>query len=405
MAKEYVRKGFEEKIMMNLARICRSEDDKFGLARVEYTRDFTCELCEHQHLSMCYWVKNLSTNLIIKVGSECIHHFSVPQSDLDKAEALRKRVERSIESGRDIKVREFGTEMFNELPEETRNKRYFLQSEIHDIIGNEAYMGLPESSKKETLVRDEFIMLLGNEKFKSLPRGEKFDLINNFYRLDYAERLLDGVAHGEYLLTKEEIEEIVSLNKEDELAKAEAKAKAKADREVAMKVQRERQKAINELDHEVYVATSNAKNTLTDLDSALAASWHDRAVALGSDYRIDQIIRNTAEFIINERNIKAEYGWLMDYEGDNKFLIDLQYTLRRCRSLTPAQKEAGLKTLDAELHPAPASEEDAGAMLDKLTAKFPGNTFYRGLAAQWRRSHSLSPKQMDCVRKDFANKL
>lgn len=410
MAKQYTNKGFEDKIKINLARIMSSENDKFSFIRAEYVRDFPCELCGHQHLSMCYWVKNQTTGIIIKVGCECLEHFRLPQSDIDKADALRKMMERSIEGGRDLKVREFGTKLYDELPEEMRKIGRFLQSDLRAIVGEEAYESLPKSTKKlYRLNRDDMIEVLGNEHFKRLPREEKYNLIYSFYNLNYAERILDEVAKGEYHLSKEEVADIAASmeNGADRIAAAEAKAKAKAERDALIKLQNARRAEISALESEMYRVSDAARKSLTDLDPAVIADWHARATPIGIDSRVEQMVKSTAEAIVREKAFRAEYGWIINYTGTNSFLLDLQQKIVWYRSLTPAQIEAGKKALNDELNPAPvvAATEDAGFMLDKLIAKFPANTFYRGLAAQWRRSHSLSPKQMDCVLKDFANKL
>jgi len=176
----------EEKIQINLAKICKSEFDTFSYIKTQYLIDYTCELCGQQHISKVCWVKNNQTDLVIKVGSDCIEHFNLPKSDIDKAEAILKRIEHSINSGRKLLVEKYGKKLYAALPEPEQKKGY--------------------TSKPKQ------IEALGVEYLKTIPKAEKTALFVNAYMMWEAIQLFDDDGRtklSSYIYSSEEISEFV----------------------------------------------------------------------------------------------------------------------------------------------------------------------------------------------------
>lgn len=416
MGKTYVREGFNDKIQINLAKICGSENETFSLALVEYVRDYTCELCGHKHLSKCYWIKNNSTDLIIKVGSECVEHFSkhgLSKSDIDMAEGLAKLVHKSIETSRLEEVRKFGTKLLNDLPEEIKARNHFGQKDLQVIFGAN-YEDLPEADRNlRYFNKNNLIEILGNEHFKNLPRGEKYDLVNKLYRMDYAERLFEYSRTGQHLLTKEEIAFILDT---DPLYKD------RMESAIEQGFRRRNHDAIRKLMDEVSTTLSSfLRNGFVSPDAVTTVGWLAKAKELHVETEIQKYLDNHQSDIVaeTERQVRlaeqekirkesvaakaVEFAWITGYAGTNNFLLDLQRNYNHYHNLTPVQIARGKEVLDRELNPpAPAEANEISSMLDELVSKFPDNTFYRSVRNQYIQNGSISPKQTYCIRRSYS---
>ena len=194
--KDYKSKKFVHKIEVNLANISVKPTDKFQLIRAYYDINlFDCELCGHKNVMYAYEVKNLETEKVIKVGSECVAHFSDKGVDIDVAQGLMRRVtSASNKARRDLKKR-LGMEAFYALPEE---KRVTVKS--WEIRG----------------VADE----LGKEAYKALDKKTKQELVINEYLVLQTKELLSNVAYRNSILSEEDVELILQLEMEDDMMKA-----------------------------------------------------------------------------------------------------------------------------------------------------------------------------------------
>lgn len=406
MAKTYQNKGFEDKIQINLAKICGSGNDILRIVQVERVLDFTCELCGHQHLSFAYVIKNESTGLTIKVGSECVNHFGFNQTDIDKWEGLMKLVEKSTNKARDYVVEGFGKELFAALPEATQKMSYFKQEHLMQIFGSN-YENLPESVRKQSyLYKQDIIVNLGNEKFKALSREEKFNLTYKLYRQDYAERLMEETARGEHMLTKEEMNEIIGVGFEDKMTKAmEASAYRKHSREVS------------DFTRKVY----GALNAADDMpEQSVIDGWMDEASKLDaikfSGYTpfavetVKRYLTNHQEYLNRQKaeeeriaKFNSDNAWLLNYTGNNAVIEDIKIYAMCYRHLSENQLNYARKLYDAEMSapavdPAAQAKAEIENMLNVLVQKFPNVQIYIGIRAYFHRYGKLSVKQEACIR-------
>jgi len=94
---DYISQGYQDRIEISLANISRASEDKFILVGMKYLpKTFKCELCGHEPCLYAYSVKNLETDIVIDVGSECIKHFKAKGCNIDVASGLKKRIKSTI---------------------------------------------------------------------------------------------------------------------------------------------------------------------------------------------------------------------------------------------------------------------------------------------------------------------
>jgi hypothetical protein len=190
--KHYKSQSFVRKIEVNLANISVKPTDQFTLKAAYYDIDmFDCELCGHKNCMYAYEIENLETHEIMKVGSECVHHFEGKGVDINLAEGLMRRVmSASNKARRDLKMR-LGQEAFDALPDEEKEKfRWWQQRDEIERLGKEAYKALPKDEKRELVVR-EYLVLQTKD-------------------------LLRDVAWGKSILEEEDVARIAELGLEEE---------------------------------------------------------------------------------------------------------------------------------------------------------------------------------------------
>jgi len=169
--KEYRSKAFQTRIEVNLANISSSPEDEFKLHTAYYdTNTFDCDLCGHKGCVYAFEVKNIETDKILKVGSECIHHFEGKGVDIDLAEGLMKRV--------------------MQVTQKARNK----------------------------LIKE-----IGKEEYKKLSKDEKRQKITKQYIIEQTKELLTDVAKNKAILTEEQVQRILDLGLKDEYEEAKEK--------------------------------------------------------------------------------------------------------------------------------------------------------------------------------------
>lgn len=162
--REYKSSRFQKRIELNLANISSSENDKFELVSAYYDQNlFDCELCGHRNCVYAFEVKNLETNKIIKVGSDCIHHWEDKGVDINLAAGLMRRVMNMTQNARNKLIKE-----------------------------------------------------MGKEEYKKLSKEEKREKITHQYMIEQAKQLLRDASRNKSVLSEEEIQHILSLGLEDE---------------------------------------------------------------------------------------------------------------------------------------------------------------------------------------------
>lgn len=169
--KHYRSNSFQTRIEVNLANISSSPEDEFQLHSAYYDKNlFDCELCGHRNCVYAYEVKNLKTDKILKVGSECIHHFEGKGVDIDLAEGLMKRVMKA-----------------------TQNARYKLIKEM------------------------------GEEEYKKLTKEEKREMVTQQYMIEQAKQMLMDMSQNKTTLSEDQVQHILDLGLEDEYTEAKEK--------------------------------------------------------------------------------------------------------------------------------------------------------------------------------------
>src|SRR6056297_482218 len=119
--KQYRSETFASRIQMNLADISASPGDEFKLIAAYYDpMTFDCELCGHKNCMYAYEIQNIKTKNIIKVGSECVHHFKDKGVNIDLAEGLMKRVISATAKARKELIIHLGKEALQNLSDEKK---------------------------------------------------------------------------------------------------------------------------------------------------------------------------------------------------------------------------------------------------------------------------------------------
>lgn len=198
--KIYRSQAFVNRIQMNLANISASPDDEFSLVNAYYDpKMFDCDLCGHKNCMYAYEVKNNKTEQILKVGSECVHHFADKGVDINLAEALMKRVMSATNKAR---------------------------RELKLKLGQEAWESLSDEERKEIgWKRYDWVDERGSDIYKSLSKSEKRELIVNQFMIIQAKELLMSVSMNKHYLTEEEIQNIANLGLEVEMERAQNRQK------------------------------------------------------------------------------------------------------------------------------------------------------------------------------------
>lgn len=169
--KEYRSSSFQTRIEANLANISSSPEDEFKLHSAYYdTNTFDCELCGHRNCVYAFEVKNLKTDRILKIGSECINHFEGRGVDIDLAEGLMKRVMQTTQKAR------------------------------KSLIGE-----------------------MGEEEYKKLSKEEKREKITRQYMVEQVKQMLKEMVYHKSVLTEEDVKHILDLGLEKEYEKAKEK--------------------------------------------------------------------------------------------------------------------------------------------------------------------------------------
>jgi len=311
--KIYKSQSFIHKIEVNLANISVNPDDEFQLVKAYYDiHGFDCELCGHKDCAYAFEVKNLKTNTIIKVGSECIDHFSGRGVDINLAEGLMKRVmSASNKARRDLK-RRLGEEAWNKLPTDERKVvRSWQQREFIDKLGAEAYKNIPADEKRE-LVLTEFITLQTKE-------------------------LLTDVAHNKSILSDEDIQVIMQLGLESEMNRALTTAETAR-----------RYKQIKDIENKFsqYIRTD-------DFSEDVARSMIQDIKNIDSKYSLAWLENNISNVISRRQNLIAlheKYGWLLDYQGHDATIISIKHYLSTYGYISQRQEESAHNLIDAKAH-------------------------------------------------------
>lgn len=311
--KIYKSQSFIHKIEVNLANVSSNPDDEFQLVKAYYDiHGFDCELCGHKDCMYAFEVKNLKTNTIIKVGSECISHFEGRGVDINLAEGLMQRVmSASNKARRDLK-RRLGEEAWNKLSvDERKAVKSWQQREFIDKLGAEAYKSLPVDEKRE-LVLTEFITLQTKE-------------------------LLTDVARNKSILSDEDIQVIMQLGLEREMNQALTTAEAARRYKQIKDAENKFGQYIRTDDFSEDVARSMIQD-IKNIDSKYNTAWLESNIA-------NMIQRRERLAILHEK-----YGWLLDYQGHDPAIISIKHYLSTYGYISQRQEEYAHNLIDVKVH-------------------------------------------------------
>lgn len=155
--KNYISKGFKDRIEISLANISRSKDDKFALVGAQYrTAGFKCELCGHEPCVVGFNVKNLDSNVVIAVGSECVKHFKFNELDIDLASGLRKRIKSISRKMRRYMKKGLGEDEYKDTDKIQKREsicKLFMKFQTKELLKD-------NYEKKTTLTKEEILSAL-----------------------------------------------------------------------------------------------------------------------------------------------------------------------------------------------------------------------------------------------------
>lgn len=360
--KHYKSKSFIRKIEMNLANVSVKPTDKFQLVKAYYDIDlFDCELCGHKNCMHAYEVKNLETGKIIKVGSECIQHYEDFGVDINLAKGLMRRVtSASNKARRDLKKR----------------------------LGEKAFKALSEEEKKSVpryLYRDK-IEELGKAEYKKLSKEEKRELVVTEFLTLQTKELLADVASNKSILTEEDVELILQLDMKEEMEKAIQHQKVVTIRAQVRVIEDEIVEVIREgtfagLKEKV----DEAKIKIKKLNPLHPMNWIENAY----NNRIAEEERNN--------RINKEFDWLINYDGNNPTVRDIQAYLNKNRYISPAQQNLAFSLVEGEHQP---KDMDFDRKIEQLHNE-PYNHFVDSVYRQYKRKGYVSEKQKAAILKVY----
>jgi hypothetical protein len=151
----YISQGFSDRIEISLANISRNPNDEFALMGIQFVLPyFKCELCGHEPCIYAYTVKNLKTNISMKVGSECINHFK-GKMNIDLASGLKKRVKSVIRQMRRYMKNSLEEVEYKTLPKEQKRvlvTRLFMKHQAMEAIKGD--------TKKAMLAKEDVLKII-----------------------------------------------------------------------------------------------------------------------------------------------------------------------------------------------------------------------------------------------------
>lgn len=153
----YISQSYEDRIEVNLANISRAPEDEFSLIGVKYfPATFKCELCGHEPCLYAFRIKNLSTEVEMVVGSECVKHFKGKASNIDLASGLIKRVRTVTRKMRRYMKDSVDEELYKSMTREKKREmtiRLFMKHQLIEDLRDEA-------GKKVRLSKEDVVHIL-----------------------------------------------------------------------------------------------------------------------------------------------------------------------------------------------------------------------------------------------------
>ena len=151
----YISKGFQDRIEVSLGNISRGPEDKFAIVGIKYVPStFKCELCGHEPCLYSYAVKNLETDIVIEVGSECVKHFKDKGCNIDVAVGLQKRIKSVTRKMRRYMKKYLEEDQYKDMNVETKREltlKLFMKHQAMEALKD-------DGSKKRSLLDKEDVL-------------------------------------------------------------------------------------------------------------------------------------------------------------------------------------------------------------------------------------------------------
>ena len=153
---DYISQSFQDRIEINLANISRGPKDKFQLLGMTYIpATFKCELCGHLPCLKAFHIKNLETDIDMKVGSECIHHFGFSKINIDLAMGMAKRIQSIVRKMRRTLKKSLETEEYKNMSKEQKRMLIVKLFAKHQTI--EALQATAGTLRKSLLKKEDVL--------------------------------------------------------------------------------------------------------------------------------------------------------------------------------------------------------------------------------------------------------
>ena len=355
----YKKDGFAARIQLNLANISASPTDEFQLVNTYYNpRGFKCELCGHDHCLYAFTVKNIKTTIDMTVGSECIHHFKDKGVNIDLAEGLLKRVMKATAEARNLLREELGRKAFELLPasEKALIKAWKVPEKIEE---------------------------LGKAALKSMSLKEKAEATVQAYMVVQAIELLADVSRNKHTLTKEEVENIVSLGLEDKMTKAQERAEKNAIWGDYITFHK---------DFNEYIGSIRPNS----MDPARKQEFYNRFQKF-IDSHLEGSMQKLDTMVATYENEIAQFGWLTACQIKDPVLDSIKGYLTKYHTLTDRQVNLAKQIIDKATS-GPKADEEFETAINWLCENCPSD-FVTSVKNFYSQKHFVSPKQRYMIMK------
>jgi hypothetical protein len=361
--KTYKSTKFVDKIEFNLGQIAVSENDQLRLVNGFYDPiGFDCQLCGHKHCNYAFIIEDVQTKKSIRIGSECVRHFSHRGIDIDLAEALIKRVMKATVEAR---------------------------KELKDELAQKAWDGMPEAEKAKIRSWEKWSVMeeLGKNAMKALSKQEKAELTVQAFMIVQAKELLLEVANNKATLTEEQIAHIVELGLQDRLTDAQRRAEKLALLKKADEAQTKMSDAIRKAKQDGYVLLD--QKVIDDLANQWVMNYNPSYSTSGYNP-----VKSLYQTYLNDREaVIRQYPEVVNYHGANPAALDIKTFLIQRGYVTYNQLELVKNIVKRET--APADTEFEGA-LNYLKTNLT-SSFVQSVGEFYAQKGYVTPKQRDAI--------
>ena len=356
--KAYKFSSFRDKIEINIANISSSPDDKFRILRYYYSQDFTCELDLHKHCCYLFEIQNIQTQKILKVGSECVHHFKDKGIDMNLAEGLIKRIMKATDEARDEIRTKLGEEAWEKLPAEEKAK--FKSWQI--------------AQEKERL---------GHDIFKNMPREQKSQMTAEAYLVVQAKDLLRDFSINRAFIDEDEVKRLFDMGLADKYEEAKVKRAKAVEYDEYMNCKKDIDSYFNSL-----------KNDWSDPDPSKMLEFSTKVANNRYSIDIDSLV---SRYNYQKSRIQA-YPLLKNYKGNNSTVKYMIETVCRGSYIYNYQMDQVKQIIESERDPVLTYQIEV--MLFYILLK-KHNTFVQAIKSYFEEHGFITDSQYEAIEKIY----